>query len=218
MTDTKDGEWLADLLRHGLLRGSFIPPAPIRELRKLTRFRKALVQERAREASRLQKLLEGANIKLAAVATDVLGVSGRRMLDAIVAGEDDPGVLAELARANLRKKLPELRRALEGRVQPHHRVLLAEIRGHIDYLGAALDRLETEIAQHLTPFAEEMTLLQTIPGVGAIAAAAILAEIGVDMGRFPSAKHLASWAGVCPAIGRAGANASAARRDRATAG
>jgi transposase len=197
-TDAKDSEWLADLLRHGLLRASFIPPAPIRALRELTRYRKTLVQERSREASRLQKVLESANIKLAAVATDVLGVSGRHMLEAIVAGEDDPEVLAELARMSLRKKLPELRQALEGRVQPHHRILIARILGHVDYLTETIAQLEQEIAQCLAPFAAEHALLQTIPGMGAIAAAAVIAEIGVDMSQFPSAKHLASWAGVCP--------------------
>jgi transposase len=197
-TDAKDSEWLADLLRHGLLRASFIPPAPIRELRDLTRYRKTLVQERARETTRLQKILEGANLKLASVATNVLGVSGRDMLNALVAGEDDPEVLAELARMSLRKKLPQLRQALTGRVKPHHRVLIAQILGHIDYLSGAIAHLDEEIEACLAPFAEERALLQTIPGVGAVAAAAIIAEIGVDMGRFPSAKHLASWAGVCP--------------------
>jgi transposase len=197
-TDTKDSEWLADLLRHGLLRGSFIPPAAIRELRELTRYRKTLVQERSREANRVQKLLEGANIKLAAVATNVLGVSGRQMLDAIIAGEEDPAALAEFARASLRKKLPQLRQALEGRVKPHHRLLLTQILGHIDYLTTAIAALEQEVERCLVPFTEAVTLLQTIPGIGAIAAGALIAEIGVDMGRFPSAKHLASWAGVCP--------------------
>jgi len=197
-TDTKDSEWLADLLRHGLLRGSFIPPAAIRELRDLTRYRKTLVQERSREANRVQKLLEGANIKLAAVATNVLGVSGRQMLDAIIAGEEAPAALAEFARASLRKKLPQLRQALEGRVKPHHRLLLTQLLGHIDYLTTAIAEIEQEVERCLAPFAEAVTLLQTIPGIGAIAAAAIIAEIGVDMARFPSAKHLASWAGVCP--------------------
>ena len=197
-TDTKDSEWLADLLRHGLLRASFIPPAPIRRLRELTRYRKTLVQERSQEANRLQKVLEGANIKLAAVASDVLGASGRAMLDAIVAGEDDAAVLADLARRGMRKKVPQLRRALAGRVQPHHRLLIAQILGHIDYLSTAIGQLEAAIAACVEPYAEEMALLQTIPGMGETAAAAILAEIGSDMSRFPSAKHLASWAGVCP--------------------
>ena len=197
-TDTKDSEWLADLLRHGLVRGSFIPPAAIRALRELTRYRTSLVQERSREANRLQKLLESANIKLASVATNVLGVSGRLMLQAMLAGEDDPEALAAFARASLRKKLPELRQALEGRVQPHHRVLLGQLLGHVDYLTSAISELEQEIERHLVPFAEAVTLLQTIPGIGATAAAALIAEVGVDMTRFPTAKHLASWAGVCP--------------------
>ena len=197
-TDVKDSEWLADLLRHGLLRASFIPPAPIRDLREVTRYRKTLVQQRADEVNRLQKLLESANVKLAAVATDVMGVSGRAMLAALLEGQEDPEALAELARGRLRAKLPELRRALEGRVRPHHRVLLAQLLAHIDFLEAAIAELQVEIERHLAPFDEAVALLQTIPGVGAVAAAAIVAEIGDDMGRFPSAKHLASWAGVCP--------------------
>ena len=197
-TDVRDSEWLADLLRHGLLRGSFIPPAPIRDLRELTRYRKTLVQQRADEVNRLQKVLESANVKLAAVATDVVGVSGRAMLAALLEGQDDPEALAELARGRLRAKLPELRRALEGRVKAHHRVLLAQLLAHIDFLEAAIAELQAEIERRLAPFDEAVDLLQTILGVGAVAAAAIVAEIGDDMGRFPSAKHLASWAGVCP--------------------
>ena len=197
-TDLKDSEWLADLLRHGLLAGSFIPPTPVRELRELTRYRKTLVQQRAEEVNRVQKVLEGANLKLAAVATDVLGVSGRAMLTALLAGQEDPQALAELARGRLRAKLPELRRALEGRVRPHHRVLLAQLLAHIEFLEGAIAELQAEIERALAPFDEAVERLQTIPGVGPVAAAAIVAEIGVDMGRFPSAKHLASWAGVCP--------------------
>ncbi len=197
-TDIKDSEWLADLLRHGLLKPSFIPPAPIRALRELTRYRKTLVQQRTQEANRLHKLLEGANIKLAAVATDILGKSGRDMLAALVGGEADPAVLAELARGKLRAKLPELRRAFEGRVKPYHLTLVTEILAHIDYLDAAIARLHDEIAGALAPFAEAVELLLTIPGISETAAAAIVAEIGVDTGRFPSANHLASWAGLCP--------------------
>ncbi len=197
-TDVKDSEWLADLLRHGLVRGSFIPPAPIRELRELTRYRKTLVRERGQETQRLQKLLESANIKLSAVATNVLGASGRDMLAALLDGEEDPAVLAELARGKLRAKLPALRQALEGRVRPVHRVLLGELLGHIAYLDEAIARLHDEIERHLAPFSEAAERLQTIPGVSATAAATIVAEIGVDAARFPSAKHLASWAGVCP--------------------
>ena len=197
-TDVRDSEWLADLLRHGLVRASFIPPAPIRELRELTRYRKTLVQERAQEVHRLQKLLEGANIKLASVATDVLGLSGRDMLRALIGGEQDPEALAELARGKLRAKLPALRQALQGRVQPYHLILLTRILAHIDFLEGSLAQLQAEIDARLTSCAEAVTLLQTIPGVGPIAAATIVAEIGTDMSRFPSAKHLASWAGVCP--------------------
>jgi transposase len=197
-TDVKDAEWLADLLRHGLLRASFIPPAPIRNLRELTRYRKTLVHQRADEVNRLQKTLEGANIKLAAVATDVLGVSGREMLAALLGGEVDPTVLAELARGRLRAKLPALRQALTGRVQVHHRVLLAQLLAHIDFLEESIAQLQAEIEHALVPYAAATELLQTIPGVGAVVAAALVAEIGTDPTRFPSAKHLASWAGVCP--------------------
>ena len=197
-TDVKDAEWLADLLRHGLLRASFIPPAPIRELRELTRYRKTLVQERGAEANRLHKTLEGANVKLAAVATDILGVSGRDMLAALLGGEQDPEVLAELARGRLRAKLPALRRALAGRVRPHHLVLIGQILAHIDFLEESIAQVQREIERCQAPVAPAVALLQTIPGVGEVAAVAIVAEIGTDMARFPSAKHLASWAGVCP--------------------
>jgi transposase len=197
-TDVKDSEWLADLLRHGLVQPSFIPPAPIRALRELTRHRKALVQQRTQEVNRLQKVLEGANIKLGAVASDILGKSGRCMLDALARGEQDPQTLAELARGRLRGKLPELRRALHGQVQAFHRVLLQQVLAHLDFLDAAIAHLQHEIAQRLEPYQEAVTLLQTIPGVGEIAASVVVAEVGADMQRFPSAKHLASWAGVCP--------------------
>ncbi len=197
-TDVKDSEWIADLLRHGLLRPSFIPPAPIRELRELTRYRKSLIGERAQEANRLHKVLETANIKLGMVATDVLGTSGRRMLEAILSGERDPEVLSEFAMGKLRRKLPELRRALEGRILPHHLILIEQILAHVEFLEASIERLGQEIEQRLAPFAEEVRLLQTIPGVSEAAAATIIAEIGTDMSRFSSDKHLASWAGVCP--------------------
>ncbi len=197
-TDVRDSEWLADLLRHGLVRASFIPPAPIRDLRELTRYRKTLVQERAQEVNRLQKLLEGATIKLAAVATDVLGLSGRDMLRALISGEQDPEALAQVARGKLRAKLPALRQALQGRVQPYHLILLTRILAHIDVLEESLAQLQAEIDTRLASCAEAVALLETIPGVGPVAAATIVAEIGTDMSRFPSAKHLASWAGVCP--------------------
>jgi transposase len=197
-TDVKDSEWLADLLRHGLLKASFIPPQPIRELRDLTRYRKSLTQARTQEINRLQKVLEGANLKLAAVVTDVLGVSARAMLEALIAGSADAEGLAELARGRLRAKLPQLRRALEGRTQAHHRFLLAQMLTHIDYLEESIAQVQAEIEQRLQGYEEAVTLLQTIPAVKATAAATIVAEIGVDMRAFPSAKHLASWAGVCP--------------------
>jgi transposase len=206
-TDVKDAEWIADLLRHGLLKPSFIPPAPIRELRELTRYRKGLIHQRAQEVNRLHKVLETANIKLGSVATDVLGVSGRQMLGAILSGERDPDVLAELAKGSLRKKIAELRRALEGRLQAHHLLLIERLLAHIAFLEESLARLSEEIDRRLPPFAEEIALLRTIPGVSEQAAATIVAEIGTDVGRFPTAKHLASWAGLCP-----GNHQSAGRR------
>lgn len=197
-TDVKDSQWLADLLRHGLLKASFIPPKPVRELRDLMRYRKKMVQERADEVRRLQKVLETANIKLASVATDVLGKSGRSMLEAILGGQKDPEVLAELARGRMRSKLPDLRKALDGRVQPHHRVLFTCILAHIDFLEASLAQLQAEMEPYLDPFEEAVELVQSVVGIGEIAAACIIAEIGTDMSRFASDKHLASWAGLCP--------------------
>src|SRR2546425_2017226 len=164
-TDVRDCEWLADLLRHGLLRASFIPPAPIRAIRELTRYRKTLVQQRADQANRLQKTLEGANLKLAAVAADVLGASSRAMLAALLAGERDPDVLADLARGRMRTKLPQLRQALNGRIQPHHLVLIDQILQHIDFLQQAIAQVQAEIEHCLPRFEEALDLLQTIPGI-----------------------------------------------------
>ncbi len=197
-TDVKDSQWIADLLRHGLLSASFIPPVPIRQLRDLTRYRKMLVQERAQEINRLQKVLETANIKLAAVATDVLGKSGRDMLNCVIAGERDAEVLAELARGRLRAKLPDLRLALEGRVEPHHQFLLQQILAHTDFLEQSIDSVQQEIDKRLVPYQEAVTLIQSLPVQLQAGAATVIAEIGVDMTRFPSDAHLASWAGVCP--------------------
>ncbi len=197
-TDMKDSEWLADLLRHGLLKASFIPPQPIRVLRELSRYRTSLLQERSQEVNRLQKTLEGANIKLAPVATDVLGVSGRDMIEALIRGTTDPEVLAKLARGRLRQKLPQLQEALLGRVQPHHQILLRHILAHIDFLDTQLSQLLAEIEAQLRPFEKERELLESIPGIQATTASVIIAEIGVDMSAFPSAKHLASWAGLAP--------------------
>jgi transposase len=197
-TDVKDSEWLADLLRHGLVQPSFIPPAPIRELRELTRHRKALVYQRTQEVNRLEKVLEGTNIKLAAVATSMLGTSVRDMLEALLAGEEDVAVLAELARGRMRAKLPALRQALTGQLKAYHRVLLRQILAHLDFLEAAIAQLQGEIEQRLRPYEAAVRLLQTIPGVKEVTAATLVAELGTDMSQFPSAKHLASWAAVCP--------------------
>jgi transposase len=197
-TDVKDAEWLAELLRHGLLRPSFVPDRAQRELRELTRYRTVLVQARAAEAARLQKVLEGANLKLGDVASNVLGVSARQMLERLVAGDDDPAALAELARGRLRAKIPQLVRALTGRVAPHQRFLLAQQLAHLDYLDEAIEHVSAEIAQRVHPVEAAIAHLDSIPGVGRRTAEILVAEIGTDMGRFPSAAHLASWAGMCP--------------------
>ena len=197
-TDAKDCEWLADLLRHGLLQASFVPDRPQRELRELTRYRTSLVRERTAVANRLQKTLEGANIKLAAVATDILGKSGRDILVALVDGQTDAADLAQLARGRLREKLPELERALVGRVEAHQRFMLAEQLAHIDFLDASIDRVSAEVAERVRPDADAIERLDAIPGIGRHVAEALVAEIGTDMERFPTAHHLASWAGMCP--------------------
>ena len=197
-TDVKDAEWLADLLRHGLLRGSFVPDRPQRELRELTRYRTSLVRERATVINRIQKTLEGANIKLASVATDILGKSGRQMLEALILGSTEASDLAQLAKGRLRDKLPQLERALAGRFGPHQRFLLAEQLALVDALEASIERVSAEIAERLRPFEEAIERLQTIPGVGRRVAEILLSEIGVDLGRFATAAHLASWAGLCP--------------------
>ena len=203
-TDASDAQWLCQLLEHGLLRGSFVPPRPIRELRDLTRYRKTLIKERQREANRLHKVLEDAGIKLACVATDILGVSGRAMLDALVAGEGDPEVLAELARGRLRAKLPALREALNGRFSVHHQRLASHILDHIDYLEQTIETLSEEIGQLIAPFEAQLELLQTITGVGRRAAECMLAELGPDMGRFPSHRHAARWTRICPGNNESG--------------
>jgi len=197
-TDVTDCEWIAELLAHGLLKGSFIPPPPIRELRDLTRYRKSLIDERVREVNRLHKLLQAANLKLSSVASDVLGLSGRQMLAALVEGTTDPAVLAELAQGKLRKKLPALRQALQGRFRPHHRFLLEQILGHLDFLDEAIAKLSAEVAERTAPFDDVLQCLDTIPGVDRKAAEGTLAELGVDMARFPTHRHLAAWTGLCP--------------------
>jgi len=197
-TDVKDSEWLAELLSYGLLKASFIPPQPIRDLRDLVRYRKTLVNERADEVNRLQKVLETANIKLSSVATNVLGVSGRAMISALIGGESSAEEMADLARGRLKKKIPELREALLGRVDNHHRVILTHILAHIDFLEGALEELYEQIQPYLAPYEEAVERLCSIPAIGEGSAASILGEIGVDMDCFPSAAHLASWAGLCP--------------------
>lgn len=211
-TDVHDCEWLADLLRHGLLKASFIPPLEIRELRELTRYRQTLVKEHTAVANRIQKLIESANIKLGQVATDVLGASGRQMLRALADGEEDVEVLVEMARSSLRTKKPELRRALTSRLTPAQRFVLSELLERVMENETATarvnERIAREVAESANPFVSEaVRLLQTIPGVGLRVAEVVVSEIGVDMTRFPSDAHLASWAGLCP-----GNNESAGKR------
>ena len=211
-TDVRDCEWLADLLRHGLLRASFIPSAHIRGLRELTRHRQSLVRELAAVANRVQKLIESANIKLAQVASDALGSSGRAMLRALAAGEEDVTKMAELAKGRMKAKKPQLRLALKGKLTTPQRWVLEELLDHYEELEVRIaktnERIEVEVAQdHHPEVAEAVELLKTIPGVGQSVAQTVIAEIGVDMGRFPSDAHLSSWAGMCP-----GNNESAGKR------
>jgi len=206
-TDQKDSEWIAELLQHGLLRPSFVPPTPIRELRDLTRYRASLAQECNRIANRVQKVLEDANIKLSSVATDALGASGRAMLEAIVGGEESSKRLAEMAQGRLRNKIPELEGALEGRVTTHHRFLLRELLDHLYFVESKMRRIEQEIEVRLGPFPSEVARLCTIPGVDRVTAWGVLAEVGLNMSQFPDAQNLASWAGLCP-----GSHESAGKR------
>jgi transposase len=206
-TDTKDCQWIADLLQHGLLRGSFIPPAPIRELRDLTRMRASLRQDHTSVANRMQKVLEDANIKLAAVASDWLGVSGRAILSRLLDGEEDAEKLAQLCRGRLREKIAEMQMALEGRVTQHHRWLLTLLRNQLEFLEKQIADLDIRIQDCMCQYQKAVDLCTTVPGIEAVAAANIIAEIGVNMEQFPSAQHLASWAGLCP-----GNNESAGKR------
>lgn len=196
--DVGDAQWLAELLRHGLLSPSFVPDRPARELRELTRHRSTLVRARTAEVNRLQKTLEGANIKLASVVSDVTGVSARAMLGEVLAGNDDAAALADLAVGQLRRKLPELEAALTGRMSAHQRFMLARHLAHIDFLDAEIAAVGTEIGERLRPFEAQVAVLDSIPGIGRWSAEVILAEIGTDMSRFPTPGHLASWAGMCP--------------------
>ena len=199
-SDISDAQWIGELLQHGLLKASYIPEVPQRDLRDLIRYRTSLIRERTREINRVQKVLEDANVKLASVATNVMGVSGRQMLEAIIAGEEDPEALAELAKGRLRAKIPELERALSGRIRASHRLLLRLHLEHIDDLNSKVENLNEEIERLMLPFDEDekRNCLDAIPGVGLGVAQVILAELGVDMSRFPSAAHAASWAGLAP--------------------
>ena len=199
-TDVKDSEWLAQLLECGLLRSSFVPPPPIRELRDLTRYRVQQVRDHSQEVNRLHKVLEDAGVKLSSVLSDVMGTSGRAILGALVRGTTDPTVLAELARGKLRKKLPELRRALIGQFRPHHAFLLEQALAKIDFLEEAIERITAEIDRRLAPFEPMLANLDTIPGVNRIGAVSLLAETGGDMGRFRTAGHLCSWGAMCPGL------------------
>jgi transposase len=210
-TDTKDAEWIAELLQHGLLRSSFVPDQQQRDLRDLTRYRARLSDDCGRVAARVEKVLEDANIKLAAVASDVLGVSGRAMLRAMIAGEEDAERLADLAKLRLRQKLPQLRTALAGRVRDHHRFLLQQLLEELEFLEGQLAEVEKRIAEQMRPFESTVTMWKTIPGVSNVTAWSLVAEIGTRTEQFASAQHLASWAGMCP-----GNNESAGKRHSGT--
>lgn len=206
-TDVKDAEWIADLLRHGLVRGSYIPDRPQRELRELVRHRRSLIQQRAQVVNRIQKVLEGANIKLSNVAADIVGMSGRAMLEALVAGTQDQQAIANLARGRMRKKLPALEEALHGHIGPHQRLLLGSQLRQIDLLDQEINVMDREVAERLRPFDDAINRLDGIPGMGRRIAEEVLAEIGTDMSRFPTQAHLSSWARLCP-----GNNVSAGKR------
>lgn len=206
-TDVKDSEWIADLIRHGLIRRSFVPPKPLRELRDLLRYRRKLVDSQTAERNRMLKLLETANIKLATVASNVFGASGRRMLRALLDGELTPEQMADLAKGRLRKKLAELAPALNGRVEEHHRFLLSMQLDRLEEVEATIKKLDERIDEKLVPYEKQHKLLIQIPGVDRIGAAVIIAELGVDMTVFPTVRHAAAWAGVCP-----GNNESAGKR------
>src|SRR3954469_11890272 len=197
-TDVKDAEWICRLVEHGLARPSFVPPKEIRELRNLTRYRKRQIEERAEEVQCLEKVLQEAGIKLSSVATRVLGASGRAMIEALISGTTDPEVLAELAKGRLRSKIPKLKEALEGNFSAHHAFMVGNILAHVDYLDESVAGLSSEIERVIAPFSGEVELLDTIPGVDRRTAETLIAEIGVDMSRFPTSGHLASWAGMCP--------------------
>ena len=217
-SDVRDCQWLAQLLKHGLLHGSFIPPVEIRELRDLTRGRRQLVGERTAVVNRVHKVLQDANVKLSSVASDIMGVSGRAMLDAIIDGESDPVKLAGLARGRLQAKQPLLEQALHGRISAHHRFLLAQYRRQIEFLNEQIAVFEQRIDEQVAPFFDDVRRLATIPGINETAAKAIIAEIGVDMAQFPDQHHLASWAGLSPGTNQSAGRIKAAPRPTATIG
>lgn len=206
-TDVTDSEWIADLYRHGLLRGSYIPDRPQRELRELVRYRRSLIEEQSREVNRMQKILEGANIKLASVASDINGKSGRAIIEALIAGEKSIDEMADLSKGRLRDKKEQLKKALNGLVGPHQQMMLKTQLEHIDFLDEQIARLNGEIEARMRPFDEAIERIDEIPGIGRISAEQILCEIGLNMEQFPSHNHLASWAGLCP-----GNNESAGKR------
>lgn len=212
-TDVKDAEWIADLLRHGLVRGSFIPDRAQRELRELVRYRRGLIQQRADVVNRIQKVLEGANIKLSAVASNVVGVSGRAILEAMVKGVEDSQVLAAMAKGRMRNKRTDLKEALQGLVGPHQRMLIGSQLRHLTFLDKEIARLDTEVAERMRPFDEEIERLDGIDGMGRRSVEEVITEIGTDMSRFPSAAHIASWARLCP-----GNNESAGKRRSGSSG
>lgn len=208
-TDVKDAEWIADLLRHGLVKGSFVPDRQQRELRELTRCRRSLIQERSRVIERIQKVLEGGNIKLSSVATDIVGVSGRAILESMLNGIEDPKVLAEMSKGALRNKKASLEAALKGKMGQHQKLVLGTHLRHLDFLDGEIARLDEEIEQRMEPFKENLESLDEIHGIDKRSAEEIIAEIGVDMSHFASSAHIASWAGLCP-----GNNQSGGKRGR----
>jgi len=203
-TDVADAEWIADLLRHGLLRGSFIPSAQQRILRDLTRYRTTLIDERTREVNRVQKVLEDANLKLASVATDIMGVSGRAILAQLLEGQTDPTTLAELAKGRLRKKHELLEKALAGRLKPHHRFMLIELLSHIDYLDEVLAKLDAEVEEQIRPFQAAVDRWDQLPGINQRCGQVIVAEAGADLKHFGTAERCASWAAMCPGNNESG--------------
>jgi transposase len=206
-TDVKDAEWIASLLRLGLLKASYVPDRDQRELRELVRYRRSLINERSRESNRLQKVLEGANIKLSSVASNITGKSSLSMIEAMIRGNEDPAALASLARGRLKQKQEQLKQALHGLIGPHQKMIMSSQLEHIGFLEEQILKLDEEIARRMLPFEEPLELVDTIPGIGRRSAEAILSEIGTDMNRFPSAACLASWAGMAP-----GNNESAGKR------